>query len=76
MKNQKIRTEVDRAKNIILDSFKEITDKTLPILFQTFSRIISGFLNSMEESIKSDLVKKIEKEKTKTEQEKNDGNSK
>jgi len=60
---RKAHDEFDKVKSIFLDSAKEIIERTIPVISETFIKIASGFLKSMGDSLKSDLAGKIEEKK-------------
>ena len=60
-----IHKEIDKVKTELLNTSKEIIEKTIPTLAEGINRIISGFTTSLGKTIQEDLTKQIEEKKKK-----------
>jgi len=58
-----IQKELDRIKDELLDTTKELIEKAIPTIAEGINRIVSGFTKSVGETIQEDLTKQIEKKK-------------
>jgi len=74
-KRRGIHKEMDRVKNELLNTTKEVIDKTIPTITDGINKIVLGFTKSLGEAIQEDLTKQIEKKrkriKTKQEEKQN-----
>lgn len=65
MKRRNIHKHIDNAKDQLLDTAGEIIDKTFPVVNEGISKIITGFTKSIEQSLREEVAKQIEKRKKK-----------
>jgi len=75
MEKKRIKNDLDKVKDGILDIAKEIVDQSIPTLIDGAKKIASGFADSIQESLRKEISRKIDSKKSKQE-EKKDGDSK
>ena len=62
-KRRVIHRELEKAKNELLNTTKELIEKTIPTLSEGFNRIITGFTKTFGETLQETLTQQIEKKK-------------
>jgi len=72
-KRRGIHKELDRVKNEVLNTTKEVIEKTIPAITDGINRIVSGFTKSLGETIQEDLTKQIEKKRKRAKSKKEEG---
>jgi hypothetical protein len=68
-KKRGIHREMDRVKDELLNTAREVVDKTIPTIADGLTKIVSGFASNLGETIRKDLTTQIEKKRSKTKQE-------
>lgn len=64
-KRRRFHKEADRVKNELLNTAKELIEKSIPAIAEGINKIVCGFTKSVSETIQGGLTKQIEKKKRK-----------
>ena len=62
-KRKMIQKEIDRVRDQVLNTTKEVVDKTIPTIAEGINKIVSGFTSSIGETILEGLAKTIERKR-------------
>ena len=65
-KRRQFHREIDKAKDEALETAKNVVEKAIPLVTDGFARIVTGVVKTLEESLRTDIVRKIEKRKSRS----------
>ena len=65
-KKKMLQRGMDRVREEVLNTTKEVIDKTIPTITDGINKIVFGFTSSIGETIREGLSKKIEGKRKRT----------